>query len=1425
MDEQVRHLDHGTDNQFVTEADWIPGFWNYLLDLDREDLVAELIQNDLDQDATRTVISFEENRLVSEGNGKPVEADGWRRLRKIQGAGDSVPAKRGKIGVKNHGLKTAFTIGDELQLMSGGRAIVQTLYANGRKEPPYPGASSRPSAHPQAPVDGCRVTIQYRSTDVEPTLGEANVLGAVGAQEIDGLFLAACANTPEQFAGIVSPEIVPRYEIVLRHWRLGDARFRFSCTRPRKIGKRIELFGRRCAVSGTAASLPEGLQEQAARRLVPLRGRLRQRVADFFRRGRYFFVEVSWPTDRRGRPRIGTGKFRYPIGYPQGSHEARTGHSAYFNAPIASDNKRHGPARNEATHAELRDACESLLTDVLARHLVPRWGAEGLNPLVPSSGADNHDQAIRPVLSALVNQGAMPVLNWRAASALVVKGRKGGAKATVRRIASRRDRKDEVRYRFVIPVATWAPDRIHSGLSLLCPRSEFQIDPRTHSDIVKLLTDGETSGFIDDFVTFDENDVFNRVTSGGNKYFGAVADPGIDFSEPFVARAYLDLIKMAIDGGKCGENVENELIILCGSRTISVKQLRFEICIFSAQLPSGIPGLHLPSVLHGDLAAHSIFRRKKWRRPKYTMAEFLDGDSLRAASEDTRKLFWQWLCQNERCITTHEKPKLADLYIWPDSNGDLCRISDFCYPRLQRVRAALAGSIRGPHEQVLRSKLASVGGWTRTSIRRIPTSVEIAHWLDTQMARFKVEDRPNTEKVEDLRRFETDIALLMRETTIARLLEATEVTLPALAQDGSIQPRTALVAPGRTNDRLALSSRFLLAGGRPAAALDRLSPPLSAPTATMLLGTFSECSSNLSSLHSRLRQFIFVTKPDDDERNQLAKTPIIPVRGKLLPPSGLAFTGSRGDYWGSWKVRLSGKGLSQDDQCRYLAAGVISALPDAHTSRTFFEWLASQDQVVLQHHIPCVLRHILHRDGPTSWAASFTDTAFIPVESRDGLRLVSLKMARRRPVYLSDADDIGDAIIRRDPAVFLAVQRAKEVAEPISKPLRNLGVRSLREALKEPKSITGIGDVARASEDVLVRLRELQSLRYQPTFRKRLDELGVDTDLVRHDWHDRLRRIKNVCFADEVKARYRFRRIFYALEVYDGFDPVSGIFWMKRSHRTGIRGFCESIAAHLVFKPSAQPIYFLALDRAIELEINDRTFGHPAGPASEPNDGNLGADDISQDTCDSDEDDGAEEEGPGEAVFGHSPFEPDARRNVPEPGPIPSTSSTSRRSGYQNNAREASKNSSHSMPAPELEKRHIEILKRRYASHCQMCLCKESPGVLAPEGSYVEWEEVRRRVVDAHHVDLKSAGGARHAGNLILLCKLHHHNYGRRLTGTAVAAALGGNTLEYRVRFGADSEVKGQKIELEISDDGEMVELFFIDEHAAFWRSNRRVAD
>ena len=1067
-----------------------------------------------------------------------------------------------------------------------------------------------------------------------------------------------------------------------------------------------------------------------------------------------------------------------------------------------------------------------LLTDTIACHAIPRWGTEGLNLLVPSSDTDSHDKAIRSLLSVLANQDAMPVLNWRAATELLFKGRKWNAKTVTRKIASRRGPKEEKKYRFVIPVTTWAPDRIHPALSLLCPRSEVQLDPRTHPAILRLLADGNTSGFIEDFITFDENDALNRVTSEGSKYFGAVADPDRELAEPLFARSYLDLIRLAIDEDKCDESVEHKLINALLLPDIHGQATPLPNLYFSAPLPSDIPGLHLPPVLHEDLVAHPLFRRKKWRRPKYTMTKFLEGGTLQTADEDTRRLFWQWLRQNERSVTTHERSKLANLSIWPDGDGCLCRISDLCYPRSQRVGTVLADSIRRPHEQVHRSKLVSAGGRARTSIRRVPTGDEITHWLDTRMAGFKVGEKPDAATIEDLHRFETDLAILMKETAIARLLDAAEFTLPALAQDGSVQPRTALVTPKRTNDRLALSGRFLLEDRQRAAVLDRLSPALSAPTAAMLLDTFSEDPGNFSALHPRLRQILSVTEPDDDERLQLANMPIIPVQGQPLPPSTLAFTGTRRDYWGNWKFRLSGKGLSQEDQRRYRAAGVTSALPNSETSRIFLEWLASQDQSVLQHHIPCVLRHILHKEGPAEWAKIFTDTPFIPVRGQDGLRLVSLRTAQRRLVYLPDAEHLADTIIHRDPDILLVIQYVKEVTEPISRPLRNLGIGSLREALTEPQNVTGTGDVVRASEDILVRFRDLQSPRYRRTFLKRLDALGVESDLVRHDWHDRLGRIKGIYFADKVEARYRFRRKSYPFEVDVGFDPGSGIFWMKQNHCIKLRRFYESIAEQLVFKPSARPIDLLALERAVELEINDPTFGRPTAPGSDPNYGNPPAKDTSRNKHDQDEDDGVEAE-LGEAVFGHSPFEPNPRRNVPEPGPIPSRSKrTSRRSERRNGAPGASEDHSHSTPTPELEKGHIDLLNlKHYASHCQICLCKQPPRVLAPEGSYIQWEEVRRRVVEAHHVDLKSAGGARHAGNLILLCKLHHDNYGQRLTGTAVAAALRGNTKEHEIHFGTNSEVKGQKIKLEIPDTGEVVELFFTDYHADFWLSHRRTSD
>ena len=98
--------------------------------------------------------------------------------------------------------------------------------------------------------------------------------------------------------------------------------------------------------------------------------------------------------------------------------------------------------------------------------------------------------------------------------------------------------------------------------------------------------------------------------------------------------------------------------------------------------------------------------------------------------------------------------------------------------------------------------------------------------------------------------------------------------------------------------------------------------------------------------------------------------------------------------------------------------------------------------------------------------------------------------------------------------------------------------------------------------------------------------------------------------------------------------------------------------------------------------------------------------------------------------------------------------------------------------------------------------------------------------MEAHHVDLKAGGGAGHAGNLILLCTFHHQNYGPRLTRSAVTTALDGKPKQKTVRYDAgDGDVthlKGQEIELVLSDTKEFVRIFFSNEHAKYWREQAK---
>ena len=820
--------------EFVTEADWIPTFWTFLLNLNCSDLIAELVQNDLDQGATRTVISFERNRLVCEGDGSPVDSKGWEQLRKVQGAGNEVPAKRGEIGVKNHGLKTAFTIGDDIRVLSNGQTITQTLYARGSRNAPHPGASPEPKPDPQSPLGGCRIVIRYRKKDLNIRNGEAIHFQPVSKQDIDLLFKSACATIPDQFAGIVSSPMILRYEITLRHWELGEANFVFFCTRLRKIKREIEICRRRCIVSGTVSELPIDVLEEAARRWLPLKGQIKKRAPDFYRHGNRFFVEISWAIDKSGKPKIGTGRFRYPIGYPEGSQEANTGHGVHFNTPVVSDTERHGPAQNEATYTVLREACEKLLVDALAHHVIPRWGPYGLNPLVPNPKSNNQDEAVRPFLLKLASRGAIPTIEWQEVVKRTLKGKNNESTKERRELIRRRSREPK-RYRFVIPVTTWNCSMIHTSLSFICPRSERQIDPRVYHEIINLLIDRKTKGFCEDFIIFDQSDAINRVTGKENKWFAPCRNPAREFSHPIMACAYLDVINESIKNRELNEEEQDKLRKTLLLPDINRKPSQFEALYAGASLPADIPGLNFPSILHRDLISHPLFRRTRWKIEKYTMATFLDSGTLQTANEQTRRLFWEWLRHNEHNIGSRERTKLTDMPIWPDTGHNLHALSNLCHLRSPRITKILSSSIHRPHDHVRRLKMITSGKKHKTSIRRIPSSAEIDNMsnADTSVA---------------LEHLESDLIVFMKDRDISRVLQAKKIALPCLAQDDSIRLRQKLVTSATNNERLALLPRFMLKRNRWATTLDKLLAPLSDPTIEMLVSTFDEDCANFNTL-------------------------------------------------------------------------------------------------------------------------------------------------------------------------------------------------------------------------------------------------------------------------------------------------------------------------------------------------------------------------------------------------------------------------------------------------------------------------------------------------------------------------------------------------------------------------------------------------
>ena len=493
---------------------------------------------------------------------------------------------------------------------------------------------------------------------------------------------------------------------------------------------------------------------------------------------------------------------------------------------------------------------------------------------------------------------------------------------------------------------------------------------------------------------------------------------------------------------------------------------------------------------------------------------------------------------------------------------------------------------------------------------------------------------------------------------------------------------------------------------------------------------------------------------------------------------------------------ISATGLSDDAQDLYRAAGVIKSLPDAETSRAFFIWLNDQPAGAAARHLDQVIRHLAHKQGVGAWRLLPPEMACVPVETASGISLLTLSDARRTAL-LDDFPALADEIRAAEPPFdrFLAIHSVKACATPIADQLREWGVSSLSSVAKGP--LTAYGErTSPAPPGFLEASRGLASKAAGRRFRKQLQELDVSQALIEPQFQRRLATVKAVKVATGLRAQFRIgRRTFHPQRDW---AVLPEEIWLNADG--DLDDLLMKALADLIFV-HPRPRYMPAILKAA-LSTGARDYR----VREDEND-------FDDDRDEADDDDDVDE-----AAHRHPGADPDPSQNKPRPGPLYTGPGGSKRppTGPASSGRT-------DVTAETVQRRQLKA--EHYAFHCQIELAKHAPETLAPAGSYAEYAENRRSIMEAHHPDKVSASGSRHAGNLLILSHLNHEKVGTTLSRQQITEALQ-SAWTPRTIYNVDGAVWSDGGVAAAMDpvSGEVTEIYFTHEHRQYWLEMAGVA-
>ncbi len=268
--------------------------------------------------------------------------------------------------------------------------------------------------------------------------------------------------------------------------------------------------------------------------------------------------------------------------------------------------------------------------------------------------------------------------------------------------------------------------------------------------------------------------------------------------------------------------------------------------------------------------------------------------------------------------------------------------------------------------------------------------------MRAQISTFSSQFPLSNDEKQDFHTFETRLGELAKDRDLRVFFENLSGIAVGLDLNGLLHPIGYLVQRNKTVEKLCLLEEDIV--DRPPGVLDRVKgwKPKTFPSSDQVLKALKKDGQRTSSYLPKLLAYVQAAKLEQKYpiEQDIVNVNCIPYDSKLYAPGNLAFANVRGDYWGTWKHRISGKELSAEIQNVYRSIGVLGRDPTPESSLTFFQWLNHQTSRAVAANMACVIRHINHNCGPSSWSDENPNCPFIPVEAPDGgVQLVSQSAA------------------------------------------------------------------------------------------------------------------------------------------------------------------------------------------------------------------------------------------------------------------------------------------------------------------------------------------------------------------------------------------------------------------------------------------------